>query len=66
MLAVWILQRERALDAGEPWVPEGVTIPQVPANVMLIGVWALCVFAQWAVVVGPPRRSGPHRARRSA
>ena len=24
-----------------PWVPEGVTIPEVPANVMLIGVWGL-------------------------
>ena len=24
MLAVWILQRERALDAGELWVPKGI------------------------------------------
>ena len=22
MLAIWILLRERALDAGEPWLPE--------------------------------------------
>ena len=58
MLAVWILQRERAIDAEGTWVPEGVTIPEVPANVMLIGVWALCVFAQWAVYAGPPRRQG--------
>ena len=48
MLAIWILQRERALDAGNTWVPDGVTIPEVPSNVMLIGVWGLCVFAQWA------------------
>jgi heme/copper-type cytochrome/quinol oxidase subunit 3 len=48
MLAVWILLRERALDAGEPWVPEGVVIPEVPSNVMLIGVWGLVLFAQWA------------------
>jgi heme/copper-type cytochrome/quinol oxidase subunit 3 len=48
MLAVWILQRERALDAGTTWLPEGITIPEVPANVMLIGVWGICVFAQWA------------------
>jgi heme/copper-type cytochrome/quinol oxidase subunit 3 len=48
MLAVWILQRERALDAGATWLPEDVTIPEVPSNVMLIGVWGLCVFAQWA------------------
>ncbi|MET0144527.1 MAG: cytochrome c oxidase subunit 3 [Ilumatobacteraceae bacterium] len=49
MLAIWILQRERARDAGGTWLPEGTTIPEVPANVMLIGVWSLCVFAQWAV-----------------
>ena len=48
MLAIWILQRERALDAGNTWVPDDVTIPEVPSNVMLIGVWGLCVFAQWA------------------
>ena len=48
MLAVWVLQRERALDAGTTWLPEGITIPEVPANVMLIGVWGICVFAQWA------------------
>jgi heme/copper-type cytochrome/quinol oxidase subunit 3 len=48
MLAVWILQRERALDAGNSWVPDGVTIPEVPSNVMLISIWGLCVFAQWA------------------
>ena len=49
MLAVWILQRERAIDATGTWVPDGVSIPGVPTNVMLIGVWALVVFAQWAV-----------------
>ena len=48
MLGIWILQRQRALDADELWVPKGITIPLVPANVMLIGVWALCIFAQWA------------------
>jgi heme/copper-type cytochrome/quinol oxidase subunit 3 len=48
MLAVWILQRQRALDAGEPWVPKGIIIPEVPSNVMVITVWGLCVFAQWA------------------
>ncbi len=49
MLAVWILQRERAIDASGTWLPEGTLVPEVPANVMLIGVWSLCVFAQWAV-----------------
>lgn len=49
MLGIWLLMRERALDAGETWVPADVTIPEVPSNVMLIGVYALLVFAQWAV-----------------
>ena len=48
MLAVWVLQRERAIDGGGTWLPDDITIPEVPANVMLIGIWGLCVFAQWA------------------
>jgi cytochrome c oxidase subunit 3 len=50
MLAVWVVQRERALDAADgTWVPKDITIPEVPANVMLIGMIAIAVFAQWAV-----------------
>jgi cytochrome c oxidase subunit III len=50
LLAVWVLQRERALDAPDgTWVPDDITIPEVPANVMLIGMLAVAVFAQWAV-----------------
>jgi heme/copper-type cytochrome/quinol oxidase subunit 3 len=49
MLGIWILQRQRAIDAGDDWVPRGIAIPGVPTNVMLISVWALCVFVQWAV-----------------
>jgi cytochrome c oxidase subunit 3 len=49
MLAVWALQRTRAIDAGDSWLPSGVTIPEVPTNVMLIAFVPLCVFAQWAV-----------------
>lgn len=48
MLGVFILQRERLPD-GELWVPQGVTIPGVPTNVMLITFGALALFAQWAV-----------------
>jgi cytochrome c oxidase subunit III len=50
MLAVWVVQRERALDAAEAtFVPSDLTIPEVAANVMLIGMVAVVVFAQWAV-----------------
>jgi cytochrome c oxidase subunit III len=49
MLAVYIRLREDVRDTGESWVPEGVAIPQVPTNVMLIGFFALVLFAQWTV-----------------
>ena len=52
MLAVWALQRTRALDAGNSWLPSDVTIPEVPANVMLIAFLPLCIFAQLAVCGG--------------
>jgi heme/copper-type cytochrome/quinol oxidase subunit 3 len=49
LLAVYIRLRENARDADEPWVPESVTIPEVPTNVMLISFFALVLFAQWSV-----------------
>jgi len=48
MLGVFILQRERTPD-GELWVPQGVEISMIPANVMLISFGAVALFAQWAV-----------------
>ena len=55
MLAVYIRLREDVRSTGEPWVPESVTIPEVPTNVMLISFFALVVFAQWAVYVARRR-----------
>lgn len=49
MLGVWLLQRTRSIDDTGSWVPDGVTIPEVPTNVMLIAFIGICVFAQWAV-----------------
>ena len=48
MLAVWALQRREAIDFEGRWLPDGVTIPEVPTNVMLIAFVGLCVFGQWA------------------
>jgi len=48
MLAVWLLQRTEALDAGEAWLPSGAIIPEVPSNIILIAFVGVCVFAQWA------------------
>jgi heme/copper-type cytochrome/quinol oxidase subunit 3 len=51
MLGVFIRMRERTLDAtGEAtWVPQGIEIPGVPTNVMLISFFVLVLFAQWTV-----------------
>ena len=51
MLAVWVLFRERVVDAGERF-PIDYIIHEVATNVMLITLWALCLFAQWAVYAG--------------
>jgi cytochrome c oxidase subunit 3 len=49
MLAVWAVKRSAAIDAGERWLPDGIVVPEVPSNVMLIAFLAVCSFAQWAV-----------------
>ena len=57
MLAIWVLLRERYLGtglAGEAIdrFPVDYIIPEVTTNVMLMTIWALCLFAQWAVYSG--------------
>lgn len=49
MLAVWLLQRDDAKATAGHWVPDGVTIPEVPTNVMLISFIFVLVFAHWAI-----------------
>ena len=48
MLAVWLLERQQVVDAGERF-PMRYIIPEVATNVMLITIFGLCFFAQWAV-----------------
>jgi cytochrome c oxidase subunit 3 len=57
MLAIWVLLRERYLDQGfggevVERFPLDYVIPEVASNVMLMTIWALCLFAQWAVYSG--------------
>jgi heme/copper-type cytochrome/quinol oxidase subunit 3 len=47
-LAIWALIRERAVDAGQRF-PAKFEIPEVASNVMLMTLYALCLFAQWTV-----------------
>jgi cytochrome c oxidase subunit 3 len=51
MLSVWVLLRERIVDTGGRF-PVDYIIPEVTSNVMLITIWSLCLFAQWAVYSG--------------
>jgi cytochrome c oxidase subunit 3 len=49
MLAVWVLLRERFLDGGGERFPVDYIITEVASNVMLMTIFTLCLFAQWAV-----------------
>jgi len=49
MLAVWSEQRTNFVERDGNWLPNGVVIPEVAANVALIAFIAICTFAQWAV-----------------
>jgi cytochrome c oxidase subunit 3 len=60
MLAIWVLLRERVVSGGGRF-PADYVIPEVASNVMLMTVWGLCLFAQWAVYSGS-RGDRPHAA----
>lgn len=49
MLAVWSEQRTNFVEQDGNWLPSGVVIPEVVANVALIAFIGICTFAQWAV-----------------
>lgn len=51
MLAIWALLRERAVSTGARF-PLDYIIHEVATNVMLMTIWAICLFAQWAVYSG--------------
>jgi heme/copper-type cytochrome/quinol oxidase subunit 3 len=51
MLAIWVLLRDRVVGTGARF-PVDYIIPEVTTNVMLMTIWALCLFAQWAVYSG--------------
>lgn len=49
MFALYLRLRDQSLSASGHWLPEGVEVPMVPANVMLCAVLPIGIFAQWAV-----------------
>lgn len=51
MLAIWVLLRERVVAGGGRF-PVDYIITEVATNVMLMTVFTVCLFAQWAVYSG--------------
>lgn len=51
MLAIWALLRERVVSTGARF-PLDYVIHEVATNVMLMTIWTVCLFAQWAVYSG--------------
>lgn len=49
MLALFLRSRDAARAAGGSWVPDGLAMPGVVANIMLITFLVIMTFAQWAV-----------------
>jgi heme/copper-type cytochrome/quinol oxidase subunit 3 len=49
MLGVWIALRDAAGGTSAAWLPKGLEIPGVAANMMLIIMVGASVMAQWAV-----------------
>ncbi len=59
MIGLWLRMRDSARAAGLPWLPEDTVVPDVAANVMLLALIPIGVFAQWAVYAAK-RDDRPH------
>ncbi len=59
LLGLFLKFRTTAIDNGETWLPDGTTFSMVAANVMLITLLPICIFAQWAVY-SAKRDDKPH------
>jgi heme/copper-type cytochrome/quinol oxidase subunit 3 len=49
LLGVFVAERSAAGGTTAAWLPEGVVIPEITANLMFTTMFAICVVAQWAV-----------------
>src|SRR5688500_14260816 len=49
MIGIYLSLRAGTLAAGAPWLPEGTTIPLLPANIGLVTLLMSVVTMQWAV-----------------
>ena len=49
MFALYLRLRDQSISATGRWLPKGISVPMVPANVMLCAMLPIAIFAQWAV-----------------
>ncbi len=56
MMATWLKFRAEApvresLKRGfiKDWMPDKIVVPEIAANMMLLGLFVICIMAQWAV-----------------
>ncbi|MDO9175919.1 MAG: cytochrome c oxidase subunit 3 [Actinomycetota bacterium] len=49
MLSLYLRFRDEAIAVEGIWLPDGVHLSLVAANIMLLAFIPVCVFAQWAV-----------------
>lgn len=61
LLALYLRFRTATIDNGDVWLPEGTKFSMVAANVMLITLLPIGIFAQWAVY-SAKRDDKPHTA----
>jgi cytochrome c oxidase subunit 3 len=60
MLALYVKLRHEALNGADGrWIPKGITVPLVPANILLIALLPICLFSQWAIYAAK-RNDKPH------
>ncbi len=49
MMALYLRLRDQSLSESGHWLPKGVEVPMVPANVMLCAMLPIAIISQWAV-----------------
>lgn len=49
LIGIYLHERQETVAGGDPWLPDGVTIPLTPGNMSLIGFGIAGVCMQWAV-----------------
>jgi len=49
MFGLYLRFRDQSISTSGHWLPDGIEVPMVPANVMLCALLPIAIFGQWAV-----------------